>query len=212
MEHDAAGHAQPAVFPCLRHGQVLVGRQRVRELVEHECGLVAEDAETVRPQPGGYEVFVFARGELGEPEDGAAVVSAGVALERLPRFSPWLALAASVLLLVGGVTLWRTAGLRDDVLRGGDDRVTLVAPIGTVPAAAAERLVWRAVPGATSFEIEVIDGGGAVVFGAGTPDTTATVPSGTLRLGVEYRWRVTAVLTNGTRRPSAAAPLVISRP
>ena len=142
----------------------------------------------------------------------AAVVAAGVALERLPRFSPWLALAASVLLLVGGVTLWRTAGLRDDVQRGGDDRVTLVAPIGTVPPAAAERLVWHAVPGATSFEVEVIDGNGTVVFGAGTPDTTATVPEGTLRLGVEYRWRVTAVLANGSRRPSAAEPLVVSRP
>ena len=178
------------------------------ELVMRLASGVSTEAERL----DGFE-HVSACGSCRADLDlAAAVVSAGVALERLPRFSPWLALAASVLLLVGGVTLWRTAGLRDDVLRGGDDRVTLVAPIGTVPAAAAERLVWRAVPGATSFEIEVIDGGGAVVFGAGTPDTTATVPSGTLRLGVEYRWRVTAVLTNGTRRPSAAAPLVISRP
>ncbi len=143
----------------------------------------------------------------------AAVVAAGVALERRPRFSPWLALAASVVLLAGGVTLWRAAGRTDDVRRGGnEDRVTLVAPIGTVPAAAAERLVWRAVPGATSFEIEVIDANGSVVFGAGTPDTATTVPAGTLRYGAEYRWRVTAVLTDGSRRQSAAELLVVRRP
>lgn len=170
---------------------------------------VATEAERL----DGFEHVSACASCRAELDLAAAVVAAGVALERGPRLSsPWLALAASVLVLVGGVTLWRTAGLRDDVQRGGDDRVMLVAPIGTVPPAAAERLVWHAVPGATSFEVEVLDGSGTVVFGAGTPDTTATVPDGTLLPGVEYRWRVTAVLANGSRRPSAAEPLVVSRP
>ena len=82
----------------------------------------------------------------------------------------------------------------------------LVAPIGRVPS--AEQLVWRAVPGAT-FEVEVIDPAGAVAFSATTTDTTAGIAAAGLKPGTEYRWRVNALLPDGTRRRSAAEPLVI---
>lgn len=142
----------------------------------------------------------------------AAVAAAGTALERRVRPAPWLVLAASVVLLAGGVTLWRGWGTEDDVQRGGgDDRVMVVAPVGTVPAAAAARLVWRGIPDAT-FEVEVLDAAGAVVFRATTADSTTAIPAGALARGTAYHWRVSALLPNGTRLRSAAVPLTITRP
>ena len=142
----------------------------------------------------------------------AAVAEAGTALEGRGRPAPWLILAASVVLAVGGVTLWRGLGTRDDVQRGGgDDRVMLVTPVGTVPPAAAERLVWRGIPDAT-FDVEVVDAAGAVVFSTTTADSTTTIPANALGSGTAYHWRVSALLPNGTRLRSAAVPLTITRP
>jgi hypothetical protein len=139
-----------------------------------------------------------------------AVADAGRGLER-PRIPAWLALAASVLLVVGGVAVWRTLGAPGDVLRGADDRVTLVAPIGTVAPAAAGRLVWRALPEAT-FEVEVLDANGTPVLTATTTDTGLAVPPATLDAGVDYRWRVTARMPDGSRRRSTAEPLRVRTP
>jgi hypothetical protein len=137
-----------------------------------------------------------------------AVAEAGNALQRRPIPARWLRLAAALVVLAGGVALWRSVVTPEDPMRGGEERVTLVAPIGTVAPPAAERLVWRAVSGAT-FEIEVLDGNGAVAFRATTEDTTTLLPVTALQRGIEYRWRVTAVLADGSRRRSAAESLVI---
>lgn len=142
-----------------------------------------------------------------------AVAEAGQGLER-PRIpAAWLALAASVLLLLGGVALWRSGMFAaGDVMRGGAEQVTLVAPRGTVPAAAAGSLVWRAVARAQAYDVEILDPAGSPALAGSTTDTTLAVPAGTLRFGVEYRWRVTAVLPDGTRRHSAAELLRVRTP
>ena len=184
------------------------------------------DASCLAPE----DVMRLAAGELPEAESlralehvaacrwcradlelASAVAAAGRALERRWRPAPWLVLAASVVLLVGGVTLWRGLVAPEDVLRGDIDRVTLVTPVGTVPAAAAERLVWREIEGAT-YEIEILDPAGAVAFGATTADSTVRIPADALVPGAAYHWRVSALLPNGRRLRSAAAPLTVTRP
>lgn len=142
-----------------------------------------------------------------------AVAEAGRGLERRPIPASWLALAASVLVLVGGVTLWRGGLLTPDrVTRGDGDRVTLVGPTGIRPADQSRRLVWRSVPRAVRYDVEVLDSAGAPAFATSTADTLADLPPGALRPNVEYRWLVTAVLPDGGRRRSTAAPLRVRAP
>lgn len=137
-----------------------------------------------------------------------AVADAGRAFERRRVPAAWLAIAASVLLVTGGIAVWRSrAPAPGDVMRGEADGVVLVTPVGTVPAAAAGRLVWRAAPGEPSYDVEVLDPAGAAVWTLTTVDTSATMPAGVLRREVEYRWRVTAILPTGGRRASPAASL-----
>jgi hypothetical protein len=98
-------------------------------------------------------------------------------------------------------------------MRGAGD-VALVAPIGRVAAATTERLVWRAVPGApvVQFEVEVLDAAGALLYSTATADTAVSLPAGTLRVGQDYRWRVTATRADGTRLRSAAEAFRVDGP
>jgi hypothetical protein len=45
--------------------------QHVREVVQHESGLVGEDAGLLRPEPDGDEVLLLARGEVLETVDAS---------------------------------------------------------------------------------------------------------------------------------------------
>jgi hypothetical protein len=135
---------------------------------------------------------------------------AGLGVARVRRASPWvLALAASIVMAVGATALWRSGWLDPaDVVRGDAPTVTLVAPLRTVDAADARRLVWRAVAGATLYEVEVLDGAGNAVFAAPATDTAVALPAATTLVpGTEYHWRVTAVLAGGARLRSPAQPV-----
>lgn len=125
-----------------------------------------------------------------------------------------LALAASIVVLVGGAALWRSGAFEGgDVPRGGGPAVTLVQPSGDVPADLARQLVWRSVPGVTSYEAELLDADGAVVFNTRGPDTTVTVPTeARLAPGGEYHWRVTALMPDGRRLQSVAESLRVTSP
>lgn len=112
-----------------------------------------------------------------------------------------IALAASVVLLVGGGLIVRSVGPREevpDVLRGEAGEVVLVAPRGRLGAGSPARLVWRAVPNAWRYEVEVLEAGGSPVFSAATGDTLLVVPD-SVRLEVErpYSWWVRARLRDG---------------
>jgi hypothetical protein len=66
------GRTQASGSPGRRHGQVMLGRQRIRELVQRERRGVAEDALLLAPEPERHQVFVLERGrELREAEDAA---------------------------------------------------------------------------------------------------------------------------------------------
>jgi len=127
---------------------------------------------------------------------------------RRPLPTLWLAAAASVVLaLLGGRALLTRVGVQPTV-RGEAPAVTLVSPSGSVGTAAA--LVWRAVPDAARYEVEVLGPEAELVQSATVRDSVVRLGGG-LQPGVEYRWRVTAVRRDGTRVESPLVPFTLTR-
>jgi hypothetical protein len=122
----------------------------------------------------------------------------------------WLmpaALAASFLLAVGlGRTVLRSGG--DDTTRGGDrGAVMLVQPGREARAGDAVTFSWRAVPGASRYEIELLNAGAGVVASAATTDTTISSEATRLLPPGDYRWWVRATTPDARSLRSAIRPL-----
>jgi hypothetical protein len=122
----------------------------------------------------------------------------------------WLmpaALAASVLLAVGvGRTVLRSAG--DDTTRGdGNGAVVLVQPGREARAGDAVTFAWRAVPGASRYELELLDTGGGVLASAATTDTTVSPAAARALPPGDYRWWVRATTPDARALRSALRPL-----
>lgn len=134
-----------------------------------------------------------------------AVVAAGRRLRRRRTMS--LALAASVAVLLAGAALWSLAlapGARREAMRGAPEPITLLGPVGPVPAGRPVVLTWRPLPRALQYRVFVVDPDGDSVLRATTPDSTLGMTVDSLfRPGVEYRWWVQADLSDGTRPRSA---------
>lgn len=122
----------------------------------------------------------------------------------------WLmpaALAASFLLAVGlGRTVLRSGG--DDTTRGGDRGAVMLVQPGR-EARAGDSLVfsWRGVPGASRYEIEVLNASGGVVASAATTDTTISSEATRLLPPGDYRWWVRATTPDARSLRSAIRPL-----
>jgi hypothetical protein len=122
----------------------------------------------------------------------------------------WLmpaALAASFLLAVGlGRTVLRSGG--DDTTRG-DDRgaVMLVQPGREARAGDSLSFSWRAVPGASRYEVEVLNASGGVVASAATTDTTIASEATRLLPPGDYRWWVRATTSDARTLRSPLRPL-----
>jgi hypothetical protein len=142
------------------------------------------------------------------------------AIEHARRAPVWtgrtFALAATLMLAVGAVLVWRS--LRPDApgaLRGGGNQVSLVSPAegARVSAPPPLRLVWRAVANAAGYRVEVLDVTGAVVATGAGPDTTLELPAGALvPADSAYRWRVIAELQGGGTVPSGFRRLTLTSP
>ena len=122
----------------------------------------------------------------------------------------WLmpaALAASVLLAVGvGRTVLRSGG--DDTTRGdGHAAVVLVQPGREAVAGDALAFSWRAVPGASRYKLELLDGGGGVLASAATTDTSASPAAARALPPGDYRWWVRATTSDARSLRSALRPL-----
>jgi len=132
-----------------------------------------------------------------------------------PRFLPsipvWAVTAAAVVLLALGVrSTWeRRAG--EPVTRGGSGGPMLVSPADRSRSADVDALVWQSVPRATRYEVEVLAEDGSVVFEGTTRDTVTAMPPD-VTAGVLYRWRVSAVLSDGTRLGSGLGSFTIGSP
>lgn len=131
---------------------------------------------------------------------------------------PWtrvasIAAAASVVLaltLEPGRRLWQRGD--GGPMRGAGDAVTVVAPandaaLGADPAT----FVWRAVPGARRYTLELLTPDGAVAASRETTDTTVTLAAQPALAPGEYRWWLLAVVDDGTERRSEMRRLRIAR-
>jgi hypothetical protein len=116
------------------------------------------------------------------------------------------ALAASVLLAIGiGRQALRSPG---DTTRGGDGgAITLVQPGSEAPAGQPVVFAWHPVPGASRYQLELLDAGGGVAASASTADTSAALESARSLPAGEYRWWVRATTSDARSLRSALRPL-----
>lgn len=114
-----------------------------------------------------------------------------------PRHLLSLALAASLVLLIGVSVVQRAGILNGPEVMRGNGAVTLLAPPEQVDPGQALVFAWRPVPAAQRYELEVLDAGDAVVFTTTTTDTTFAASALRLTPETEYRWLVRAVTPGG---------------
>ena len=126
---------------------------------------------------------------------------------RSRRMMP-LALAATLLLSAGAVTVWTLTRPPVDQVRGEPSGFALVEPGREATVARGTRFVWRSAPGAASYRLELVDGEGNLAFSAMTADTAVVLPDSLSALapGV-YLARVHATLRDGTTTRSSATRL-----
>jgi hypothetical protein len=90
------------------------------------------------------------------------------------------------------------------------DGVTLLGPPAEIAAGTAPTFTWKPVPGAQSYELEVLDEKGAVVWGAQTSETSVTMSDPSLVTpGKSYRWWVRTTPASGNQGASAVRSLRI---
>ena len=143
------------------------------------------------------------------------LVRAAVRASRPPRsvrFRIPLAIAATLAIALLGRAILRDEP-DDDTLRSGATpaAISLLAPQEDMVLSDSTRFTWTRVPTATSYQPELIDDSGIVVWTQTTPDTTLSLPAGiTLTPGRTYRWRVLARTEAGevssTSRPLRILP------
>jgi hypothetical protein len=116
-----------------------------------------------------------------------------------PRRSmtPWLA-AAAVLVAAGALTLTELRQQPNPVRGAPNADIALVGSTNGT-------LVWRAVPDAVRYEVEIVDASGQTIFHSRVTDTTIAVPA-TLPPG-SLSWWVRAALRDGSERRSAIIPI-----
>lgn len=119
---------------------------------------------------------------------------------------PLLAAAALVMIAVGvGVFLSTRPDVVEPAFRAGGAVVTLVAPVDSVNAGVMPSLVWRAVPGAVVYRVELLGAAGDSVYAATTRDTAVMLSGAAVVAGGEYLWSVRAEYPDGTQAVSEAA-------
>jgi hypothetical protein len=136
----------------------------------------------------------------------------GGATGRASARRSWLmpaALAASLLIAIGlGRTLTRPA---DDITRGGDgSAIVLLQPAAEAVAGDSLIFAWRPMPGASRYELELLDAGGSVAASVQTADTTASPAAVRALPPGEYRWWVRAASSGGQPLRSPLRALVLT--
>jgi hypothetical protein len=130
---------------------------------------------------------------------------------RAARRRSWLipaALAASLLLAVGiGRQLLRSAGT--DTTRGSGESgaVVLVQPGPELRAGEPITFAWRPVPGASRYQLELLDVRGSVAAAAATGDTAASPEAARGLPPGEYRWWVRVTTSDARTLRSPLRPL-----
>jgi hypothetical protein len=124
-----------------------------------------------------------------------------------------LATAASLLLVAVGVLSRRTRGPDQTRATPVDGAPLLVQPVADARVAVPVHFVWRAVPGARAYRVEVLTDAGILIKSIDTPDTTAGFGGGQRAGGDStYRWVVVALLPEGGEVSSRPRRLTIAAP
>ena len=146
--------------------------------------------------------------ELGFFRRLAASTPAPAVARHLPM--RWLALAATVVLAVGALSIWRTlAPDRGEPVRGDGAGFALAEPAPGKAFGRGDRFLWRPATGAQSYRVELVDDEGSVVFAATTVDTVAALPdSARLVPQGRYQVRLVAQLRDGTETTAPVASLI----
>lgn len=133
----------------------------------------------------------------------------GAGAGRRAGWRGWLvpaALAATVLLAVGLGRLVRAPDGPESVRSDEELGIPVLAPATEAPTGEPLDFVWRPVPGAVRYRVEVLTPGGEVALEAETRDTAVTI-DGIRRLAPDdYRWWVIAMTPRQGPR-SALRPL-----
>lgn len=150
---------------------------------------------------------------LRELELLRAAVGASREVAGRPVWQGHLAKAALLVVALGVGAVWmssRSGG--PELLRQGPSRVELVSPPESV-SELAPTFVWRSVPAARRYRLQVLTAEGDVVIDESVTDTTFTPREGNgLEVGVDYRWWVTANVPGGVEVRAPARPLRIRTP
>jgi hypothetical protein len=123
--------------------------------------------------------------------------------------APWRgwALAATVLIVVISGIRWFGTSASEEPLRSSESTVTVVQPREGAAVEGSTIFMWRAVAGASRYLVEVIREDGTLTASTTTADTSATLALTPLTPRERLSWWVTATLSDGTTRRSAAASL-----
>jgi len=131
------------------------------------------------------------------------------------RRAAWLGVAAAVLAVAAGVAVWRLpepGGGRRAISTTRGHGLEAIAPAGEVRA--VERFEWAAPPIEATYRVEVRRGDERVLSAEG-PESSAKIPAGArgvLRPGVEYRWRVQALVREAPPGGAAGERVVLDSP
>lgn len=110
-----------------------------------------------------------------------------------------MALAASIVLLIAAGAAWQFTRPTTPVFRSGpSETVRTLSPVGSV--ASADTLRWTSAGTDARYEVEILDGNGAVVFSGTTNDTLLALPDpGQLSRDTDYRWILRVVTLDSGR-------------
>ncbi len=110
----------------------------------------------------------------------------------------WQAAAAIVVVAAGAAWILGRSQPTPEPLRGGQGAVTILGPADNVELSAPPSFIWRPVPDAVDYRLEVVDTTGAVVYEEQVRDTLSPGPARDLFLpGQRYLWSVTVLTREG---------------
>ncbi|HJU73362.1 MAG TPA: hypothetical protein VJ717_06435 [Gemmatimonadaceae bacterium] len=117
--------------------------------------------------------------------------------QRRPLIQPRMWALAATFLLVVALGYWqlRPSG-EDPNLRAGGEEITLLAPQRSVSG--VQRLVWRPVPNATLYTVELRQDDGTLVLQESTSDTSLILPERVVLPRRDFYWTVAARLADGS--------------
>lgn len=189
----------------------LIGKALNGELPEDECEVVLDRALTTGASADLALLQAVQSASVGAFKDASATTTTrSIATRRASRW--WPLAAAAVLVIAVGVPIARRQPLSDATgdattrYRAAESTAVpeLIAPAGGAVLSARQRFVWTAVPGATSYSLELLDARGQAVAETSTKDTT-TLLSASVSASMRGRitgWWVTAVAVDGRRQRS----------